>query len=88
MVLIVVSVYDRASDAFGRPLFVAAVGQAIRSFQDEINRDEPNNAMAAHSDDFDLFQLGTFDDSTGSLVACEPKQLAIGKQLRVYASKA
>lgn len=83
MIYHVVSVYDRAADAFGRPIFVAALGQAIRSFQDEINRDAQDNPMSQHPDDFDLFYLGQFDDASGKFENnAEPKQLAIGKQLR------
>lgn len=86
MKMFVISVYDRAADAFARPAFVPAVGQAIRMFQDEINRNAADNPMYAHSDDFDLFQLGEWDDSTGKFDnLAEPKQLAIGKQLKTGA---
>lgn len=84
MRLIVVSVFDRAADAYGRPVFVASVGQAIRSFQDEVNRVSAENEMNRHPDDFDLYKLGVFDDESGAFT-CElsPVQLAIGKQLVV-----
>ena len=82
MKLHVVSVRDRAADAFGRPIFVAAIGQAIRSFQDEINRSGENNEMNKHPDDYDLYHLGTWDDESGKFeMLAEPKQLAIGKQV-------
>lgn len=80
----VVSVRDRAADAFGRPAFVAAEGAAIRSFQDELNRKAADNVMYEHPDDFDLFVLGSFDDSNGRFLLFDmPKQLAVGKQLAV-----
>jgi len=83
MLLQIVSVKDRAANAFGRPIFVTAIGQAIRSFQDEINRVADNNEMNKHPDDFDLWHLGTFNDQTGELEQLlEPVQLAIGKQLK------
>lgn len=78
---VVCSVRDRASDAFGQPIFVVAVGQAIRSFSDEVNRREGNNALAAHPEDFDLYQLGVFDDNTGLFETETPRQVAIGKDL-------
>lgn len=63
----VVSVLDRAAAIFGRPFFVAAVGQATRSFSDEVNRkDADRSEMARHPDDFDLYLVGWFDDTTGS----------------------
>lgn len=84
MINVICSVKDRAADAFGRPLFVPSVGLAIRSFTDEVNRKADDNQMYAHADDFDLFELGTFDDSTG-VIECypQPKQLALGKQVKV-----
>jgi len=83
MILQLVCVHDRAADAFTRPVFVPAIGQAIRSFQDEINRNAPENEMFRHPEDFDLYHVGSFDDNTGILQRLdEPKQLAIGKHLK------
>lgn len=79
---VVVSIYDRAADCFSRPFFAVAVGAAVRSFQDEVNRVSPDNPMNGHADDFDLFELAEFDDHTGKFECLEqPKQLAIGKQV-------
>lgn len=84
MLTIICSVKDRAADAFGRPMFVPSVGLALRGFTDEVNREAPDNQMFHHSDDFDLFELGTFDDATG-IIECHliPKQLALGKSVKV-----
>lgn len=66
----VVSVLDRAANIFGRPFFVAAVGQATRSFSDEVNRtDGERSEMAKHPEDFDLYLLSWYDDSTGTFEA-------------------
>ena len=84
MINVICSVKDRAADAFGRPLFVPSVGLAIRSFTDEVNRSADDNQMHHHPDDFDLYELGTFDDNTGIIVChVTPKQLALGKQVKV-----
>jgi hypothetical protein len=84
MINVICSVKDRAADAYGRPLFVPSVGLAIRSFTDEVNREAADNQMHNHPDDFDLYELGTFDDNTG-IIECHatPKQLALGKQVKV-----
>ena len=83
MKMIVVSIKDRAADAFGRPFYVPSVGVALRSFQDEVNRVSDDNQMYHHSDDFDLFELGSFDDNTGVFELFEsPKLLTLGKQVR------
>lgn len=77
----VVCIRDRAVDAFGVPVFVAAVGQAIRSFTDEINNE--NSAFNKHPEDYDLYFVGEFDDSDGSFTLDKPKQIAVGKDLKL-----
>lgn len=81
MILQILVVRDRSADVFGMPTFATAVGIAIRSFADEINRVDNNNVMNRHPDDFDLFSLGTYDDSTGEFTTHKPRQVAIGKDL-------
>lgn len=83
MQMVVCSIRDRAAEAYGRPFFLPSVGVAIRSFQDEVNRRAEDNQVYQHPDDFDLFELGSFDDSSGKFVLHEsPKQVAMGKQLK------
>lgn len=67
MRMVIVSIHDSATSVFGRPVFVASEGAAIRSFGDEIQRDDPNNEMFRHPGDFDLFRLGAYDDNSGEL---------------------
>jgi len=83
MKLTLCTVKDRAADAYGRPMFVPSTGVAIRSFSDEINRQAEDNQMYNHSDDFDLYELGEFDDNTGLFSLHEqPKLLTLGKQVK------
>ena len=83
MKYVVVSIKDRAADAFGRPAFVPSVGVAIRSFSDEVNRSDSENQMYSHPDDFDLFELGSYDDSTGIVeMLDQPKLLILGKNAK------
>jgi hypothetical protein len=84
MKLTLCTVKDRAADAFGRPMFVRSIGEAIRSFSDEVNRKSDDNQLFNHSDDFDLFELGEFDDNTGLFVLHEqPKLVSLGKQVKI-----
>lgn len=79
--MFIVAVKDRALDAYMTPFFVPAIGLAIRSFQDEINR--ADSPMHAHPEDYDLYHLGSFDERDGMLGGGVPRQIAIGKdQLR------
>jgi len=84
MKLVLCSVKDRAADAYARPMFVPSVGVAIRSFSDEINRQADDNQLYHHSDDFDLYEFGEFDDNTGQFTLHElPKLLSLGKQVKI-----
>jgi hypothetical protein len=81
---IICTVKDRAADAYGRPMFVPSAGVAIRSFSDEINRNHAENQLYNHPDDFDLYELGEFDDNTGLFSLHEqPKLLSLGKQVKI-----
>lgn len=82
MLQVIVSVKDTAAQAFGRPIFVPTIGVAIRSFRDEINRPDSNEDLAKHPSDFELYELGSFDDSTGQVVVCEPRIVARAKDLK------
>lgn len=77
----VLSVRDRAIDAYGQPFFTSSVGGAIRSFADEINRAGDNNPLSRHPEDYDLYLLGEFDDSLGEFSCERPSQVAVGKDL-------
>jgi len=68
-ILTIVSVKDRAVDAYNRPFYVPTIGAAIRSFTDEVNRNE--SEMQAHPEDYDLYDMGTFDDQTGTFLPPE-----------------
>lgn len=79
----IVAVRDRATEAYAQPIFVPALGVAIRSFQDEVNREDPNNNLNLHPEDFALFHLGTYDDNTGLFDTLEaPVGLLTGSQAK------
>jgi len=82
MKYVVVAVHDRALDAYNRPFMVPTRGAAIRAFGDEINKKE--GQMRGHEDDFDLYELGSWDDETGAFDnSTPPQQIAIGKNLLI-----
>jgi len=79
----IVVVRDRAADVFGVPSFVASKGAAIRGFGDECQREDKGNLFYQHPEDFDLYELGEYDDSNGTFIQLErPKQIAVGKDFR------
>ena len=78
------AVFDRAANAYARPMFVPSTGVAIRSFSDEVNRSDPENQLFNHPDDFDLYDFGEFDDNTGLFdLHQQPKLLSLGKQVKI-----
>lgn len=80
MIYKIIAVRDRAIDVFGQPAFTASTGGAIRSFGDEIKRKDDNNQLNKHPEDFDLYELGIYDDQTGQFTQDgPPKQIAVGK---------
>jgi hypothetical protein len=82
MIFQIVAIHDRALDAYQQPFLVRAIGEAIRAFQDAINK--PESPMYAHPDDYDLYMIGTYNDESAKITqAAEPQQIAIGKQLRI-----
>jgi hypothetical protein len=78
---IIISIKDRATDTFGRPVVYPARGAAIREFQDAIN--DPQAPFSKHPGDYDLFEIGMWDDRLGVAINLEggPNLLASGSNL-------
>lgn len=83
MKMVMCSVRDRAANTFGAPFFTVALGSAMRSFNDAINNtSDPQNMMAHHPEDYDLFHLGFYLDDTATFELLErPLQIAVGKDV-------
>lgn len=77
MVQKVFGVRDSKALAFLQPFFSASTGAAVRAFGDAIN--EGNSPLAKHPEDYLLYELADFDDSTGEFISCNPiKMLGCG----------
>lgn len=81
MIQFLVSVQDRASSTFARPFVVPHRNIAVRDFTDEVNRVDPQNPLNKHPDDYDLYFLGEFDDSTGAISSDGISILVRGKDV-------
>lgn len=64
------SVYDSKALVYGQPMFISAVGSALRSFADLCN--DPQSLVCKHPTDFVLFEIGEYDDSTGVVTPTMP----------------
>lgn len=65
MIRFVCAIKDSAVQTFGQPIFVPALGAAVRSFMDEVKREAPDNMLSLHPEDFELWYLCKFDDEAG-----------------------
>jgi len=81
----VFTIRDSAAEAFLRPFFAQSKGAAIRSFSDEVNGGD--TPIAAHPDDYTLFELGTFDELKGEFEIHEPRTLGLGSTFVIQGSK-
>jgi len=84
MRMVMCSIRDFKSEIYMRPWFAQATGAAIRMFQDEVNRNDPDNMLNRHPADFALYEIGLFDDSEGVVYPYDVKKLLMeGSQATV-----
>lgn len=60
------SVYDNKTEAYAKPFFQLTRGEALRSWTDLANDLQSQNMVAKHPSDFVLFEIGEYDESTGT----------------------
>lgn len=74
-----VAIRDIKTNSFGTVVQTPHLGSAIRQFGDQCTGKMQNGdpALRNHPEDFELYQLGFYDDSTGEL-SNEKTQIAIG----------
>lgn len=78
----VCSVFDSKVGAFQQPFFARTAGEAVRMFEDAVKK--PDSGFFAHPGDYSLFDLGSFDDSTGKFeMPTAPVELVAGGSLAV-----
>lgn len=70
---IMLAIYDTATEAYMRPFMALSEGQAVRMFEDESLN--PETPISQHPEDYALFRIGTFNDSSGELLQEIPKCL-------------
>lgn len=79
---LIFAVKDQAAEAFGLPFFVNTRGEAMRSFTDEANSNEPNSAIGRHPEDYELWHIGEYDEVKGIVTMIQnPERLARARDL-------
>lgn len=79
------AIHDSKIGAFTAPFFVRNEGLAIRSFERAAMN--PEQTMHTHPADFTLFEIGWYDEQTGSLVGEQPRSIINGIHLPMWAAK-
>jgi len=72
MIQVVVSVKDLAANSFGQPAFFGSTAVAERSFRALINDESQDTDFRKFPVDFEMYQIGTFDSDSGTLVPVSP----------------
>lgn len=65
-----IAVFDKKTALFDNPFSVRHVGDAIRQW--DVVRKDTENKFGKNPEDFDLFQIGEYDDETGTLTTLTP----------------
>lgn len=80
MIHTMLAVKDAKVGSFARPVPVVNAATGVRAFADAVN--DPSTEYFKHPDDYSIWELGTFDDQTGTFTnSASPTQLATGVAL-------
>ncbi len=73
------TIYDVASGVYMRPFFSQADGQATRGFKDIAT--DADHEVGKHPEDYTLYRIGTFNDTTGKMTGEELEKLATALEM-------
>lgn len=80
MKLVVFTIYDKAVQAYNTPFYMQTEGEAMRGFKQVCT--DPQTNICKHPEDFALFKLGWFDNSTGQFELVEPECVARAHEVK------
>lgn len=81
MILKVFSIRDSKAEVFNTPFFQKTHGEAERNFKQLIS--DEKSTPHKYPDDFDLYHLGEYDDSTGKMTTLDtPQHMVKAVQLK------
>ncbi len=70
------TIYDVASGTYMRPYFSTADGEAMRGFKDIAT--DATHSVGKHPEDYTLYRVGSFNDTTGQMAGEELEKLTTG----------
>ena len=65
-----IATYDKKTALFGPPFVARHIGEAIREW--DIVRKDTNTKFGKNPEDFDLYQIGYFDDESAQVELVKP----------------
>lgn len=72
-----VALYDRATESHAPVMTVNTRAEAIRSFRDAVN--DPQTPISSHPTDYELYQIGEYDEEKGELIITGRELIARGE---------
>jgi len=69
--MLMFSLYDSKSESFSQPFFCRTRGAAVRAITDEVNDERATSDVHRHPVDFELYEIGEFNESRGCFTASE-----------------
>lgn len=75
------SIFDSKIGTYNVPFFCVTEAEAIRSFSYVINQD-PESVVYQYAEDYFLYQIGEFDQETGSVRSVPQKSICGGLSLK------
>lgn len=81
---VILAIRDQKINGFMDPVFGPTIGAMIRGLQDAVNVEVTSQSpdIVKHPEDFEVFQLGSWDDTTGQFVILEsPESVCLVKSL-------
>ncbi len=74
------SIYDSKAESYTPPFFQHQEAMAVRTFSDCCN--DPGHTFGKHPEDYTLFDLGQYDDTTGFITQDKITSVVSGHQLK------
>jgi len=69
------SVRDKRANEYGQPMAMPTDAHAVRSFQQEVNREDAGNMLNQYPEDFAMYYVGDFDQEHGTITETGPQLL-------------
>jgi hypothetical protein len=78
MIKKIFAIYDSKAETYNNPYFALTTGAAIREFELAVQNND--SMLSKYPEDYTLFEIGTFDDSTAEIMPYAA-HVSLGKAL-------